>query len=218
MPDTRPTGITSTALIRAADIYKRYDKIITPLLQIAERNATSLSTTLNTFVGSVGAASIPAWNHLAASSYTELSSEISSIISNLKSLETQWHKRNDNANSAHGGIQEYDPNTGQYMDHQSRIKNPLHVIKNIRWNDTEYPADGRVNQSDFIGAYHFKSTIESLYAIATSLRDIYINLSDSSVETKVDFGDKTPYKDINLTLPNVSSTYIDRLTSHCRSK
>lgn len=195
------TGIQKGAIIKAQDIYDRYHGIIDSLLQKAQSNAAELSSKISTFKNNLVGDSRPAWSALEASSYTEVSNKISNIITNLKSLETQWYGE-DNSNSAHGGIQEYD---SQYTDHQSRILYPLHVIKNDRSN--RYAADGRVNQSDFIGAYHFKSTIESLYAIATSLRDIYVKFSDSSTTTDISVT-KTPFSDIALTRPSAVDNYI----------
>ena len=211
MPETRPTGILKGAIIKAADIYSRYSTIIGNLLDKAHSNinaSNGLTAQINTFKnampGDANAGPRLEFQYLESGSYHEITSKLSEISTDFKELEMQWHG-SDNDNSAHGGIQEYGPD-GQYTDYDSRRKNPLHVIKKININDDNYPADGRVNQSDFIGAYHFQSTIESLYAIASRLRDVCIRIErDGKINTgygpnslSVYIGQENPYIDLEL--------------------
>lgn len=211
MPETRPTGILKGAIIKAADIYSRYSTIIGDLLDKAHSNinaSNGLTAQINTFKnampGDENVGPRYEFKYLESGSYHEITSKLSEISTDFKNLEMQWYG-SDNDNSAHGGIQEYGPD-GQYTDYSSRRKNPLHVIKKININDDNYPADGRVNQSDFIGAYHFQSTIESLYAIASRLRDVCIRIErDGKINTgygpnslSVYIGQENPYIDLEL--------------------
>lgn len=194
------TGIQRGAIIKASDIYSRYSGIIGDLLTKAKINYDALTVQIAQFKSdiTVGTSAETVFKNLQTSSYHEITSEFVSISSRLAALQTQWFNADDPHNldnSAHGGIQEYKTD---FTDHESRKKNPLHVIKHIGLNDNRYPADGRVNQSDFIGAYHFQNTIESLYAIATRLRDIQIKIDRSRSDKKINLGiEKNPIADLS---------------------
>ena len=207
-----PTGITRGAIIKAQDIYNRYHTIIDDLLSAAHSNIASLQKQIKDFKDDIPI-NTPAsdeFEFLQTSSYNELSAKTIEISASLTKLEKQWYG-NDNENSAHGGIQDYDPINGRYKTHAERIKNPLHVIMNNRTNN--YAADGRVNQSDFIGAYHFQSVVESLYSIASRLRDIYIAIDRNGTDIEIKFGEDNPwFHDLKLIENNpdyISSDFID---------
>lgn len=200
------SGIKKGAIIKAADIYSRYNAIIQNLISKANDNVTFLSGMIRDFLSKIDTDSgseqaQEAFQYLSSTKnayWYKAHTEINDLRSQLSSLEMQWYSANGNENSAHGGIEKY---WSTYTNHESRKKNPLHVIERDHGADAPtYAADGRVNQSDFIGAYHFKNTVESLYAIASRLRDIYIEVGREGKDLNIIMGQRNPnpYRDLSV--------------------
>ena len=191
-------------IISASDIYDRFDNIVSNLIDTSLQYANQINGALQQLLEMYNEERYPyvyrkiscLYNALNMNPYScDLSlqnDKISEIITHLKNLEREW---SGSKNSAHGGVPEYD---NIFKTLEDRRQHPLHDI--ISGIDENYAADGRVNQSDFIGAYHFRHLLESLYGIISTIRDIAINinvLSDTISSVKYVQPNENPYSDLS---------------------
>lgn len=205
--------IKKNEIIKADTIYRKFKNLVQPLLNTAKSRFTELSSVLKTIKNSGGGDNTQ--DYFTCKANHDITTPYYDSVTNLNQLEKIYSKLDELEKNWNDILKQ------DQFDHELDKEHPLHLRKVMRGN-TEIsnckdivPASGKVRKNDYIAAYNFKGFLESLYAIASSLRNIAFNCNINGISYIVGHEDKySSYKDLNY----VKNATANRITNGVSNK